>query len=358
MGLARITNVEELQRHLYAAMQLEHATIPAYLTALYSIHPGSNTAGVHVLRAVAVEEMLHLTLAANLMNAVGGTVDLTKPDFVPVYPASLPDGETDFQVDLGPFSKDTITTFLRIERPRRASGGRTLRRKPAAAKGRLHAARVAADSDEHFYSIGEFYEEISEALGTLGDDLAKRGKKLFVGDPAKQITPDYYYSGGGGVIPVTDLASAQAAIRLIAEQGEGIGKDMFDFQGELSHYYRFEQLLAGRYYQEGDKHGQPTGPAADVDWSAVYPIKTNARMADYPQGSELHAAAVEFSSAYKRFLGLLTRAYGGERELLITAVGDMFRIKDLFLRMMRHPMDAAGKVHAAPPFELADVRVE
>ncbi|MFN4089492.1 MAG: ferritin-like domain-containing protein, partial [Alphaproteobacteria bacterium] len=66
-----IRDVASLHRHLYAAMQLEHATIPPYLTALYSIHPGTNREAWHVIRTVAVEEMLHLTLVGNVMNAVG-----------------------------------------------------------------------------------------------------------------------------------------------------------------------------------------------------------------------------------------------------------------------------------------------
>src|SRR4051794_40886332 len=99
MALTRITTVDTLHRYLYAALQLEHATIPPYLTALYSIHPGENSDAFHVIRVVAVEEMLHLTLAANVLNAVGGKVDLTGADFVPTYPAFLPDGEDDFQVD-------------------------------------------------------------------------------------------------------------------------------------------------------------------------------------------------------------------------------------------------------------------
>ncbi len=56
------------------AIKLEHATIPPYLTALYSIKPDprkSNHDSYNIIRAVAVEEMLHLTLAANLLNAVG-----------------------------------------------------------------------------------------------------------------------------------------------------------------------------------------------------------------------------------------------------------------------------------------------
>ncbi|PLU36792.1 ferritin-like domain-containing protein, partial [Sinorhizobium medicae] len=37
-----IRTLDELKEFLHRAMQLEHATIPPYMTALYSIKPGSN----------------------------------------------------------------------------------------------------------------------------------------------------------------------------------------------------------------------------------------------------------------------------------------------------------------------------
>ena len=367
MGLHRIASVEELHRHLHAALQLEHATIPPYLTALYSIRPGTNVEAYHVIRTVAVEEMLHLTLAANILNAVGGTPDLTGPDFVPRYPAYLPDGETDFQVDLQRFSREALDTFLKIERPAPAPGearevvtlsrprtGRTGR----TGKGSLRAARVADDSDEHFYSIGEFYQAIAQGLEALEEERARRGERLFVGDPARQVTPEYYYSGGGEVIVVTDLASALEAIRLISEQGEGIGGGIFDYERELSHYYRFQQLILGRFYQEGDEPGQPSGGPVEVDWDAVYPIKTNARLADYPAGSELFEMAVAFNDAYAGFLGLLTRAFTGQPDLLVEAVGEMFRIKEAAYQLVRNPLDEAGTVYAAPTFEILSPTAE
>ena len=80
----------------------------------------TNSDATHVLRVVVVEEMLHLTLAANILNAVGGKPDLTVPGFVPQYPAYLPTGETDFEVHLQAFSEDAVNTFLKIERPAKA----------------------------------------------------------------------------------------------------------------------------------------------------------------------------------------------------------------------------------------------
>ena len=349
MSLHQIKDVAELHRHLQAALQLEHATIPPYLTALYSIRPGTNTDAYHILRAVAVEEMLHLTLAANVMNAVGGKPDLTAEGFVPLYPAYLPDGETDFQVNCEPFSRRAVETFLKIERPASAAGEGVQTVKREATEGSLDAARVHDESEEHFYSIGEFYQAIDQALERLH---AEKGDALFGGDPKLQVTPDYYYSGGGEIIVVNDLASAQAALRLISEQGEGLGGAIFDHEGEISHYYRFEQLLLGRYYVEGDEAGKPTGTKLTVDWDAVYPVKTNARLADYAGNNAMREAAASFNSFYAVFLELLNRSFNGQPQLLIEAVGGMFRIKELMYRLMQQPINGKDGEHGAPTFEI------
>ena len=181
---SRIRTVEELHGYLHAAMQLEHATIPPYLTALYSMRPNTNMDASHVIRVVVVEEMLHLSLAANILNAVGGTPDLTTTDFVPVYPAYLPDGEDDFQVDLQPFSEAAINAFLKIERPAAApdEGAELIAtdRPPASC-----LATPPHDSTLRFFSIGQFYEEIRRGLEYLEGELAKEGRTLFVGDPSQ-----------------------------------------------------------------------------------------------------------------------------------------------------------------------------
>jgi hypothetical protein len=354
MPLHRITTVDELHSYLRAALQLEHATIPPYLTALYSIHPGTNSDAFHVIRVVAVEEMLHLTLAANVLNAVGGTPDLTAPDFVPAYPALLPDGETDFEVDRQRFSRDAVDNFLKIERPNPAPDveSRVSERDYAADRPML-----ASPTDEplRFYSIGDFYEEISRGLEHLESERKAAGAELFVGDPARQVGPEYYYSGGGDIVPVTDLESALAALRLIGEQGEGLGGAIYDNEGELAHYFRFKQLRHGRYYQQGDDPDDPTGPPIDVNWDAVYPVKTNASVDDYPEGSELHAAALEFNRQYADFLRLLTDAYTGRPELLIDAVAEMFRLRDGMTNLIRNPIPGLDGVTAAPTFEVAAV---
>ncbi|MCD4534266.1 ferritin-like protein [Nocardioides sp. cx-169] len=346
MTLRRIATVEDLHSYLHIAMQLEHATIPPYLTALYSMHPTTNADAYRVIRVVAVEEMLHLTLAANLLNAVGGDTALAAEGFVPTYPTHLPDGETDFEVGTRAFSRETIETFLQIERPAAAEGqGRlvTRDRSPRA----LLPAVDAHEDDLHFYSIGEFYAEIGDGIRRLHDEM---GDALFCGDPARQVGPEYYYSGGGAITKVTDLDSAAEAMRTISEQGEGMGGAIFDEEGELAHYYRFEQLLLGRYYQPGDTGGSPTGPELAIDWDAVYPVKADAQLADYAEPGELRDAVLAYSTAYGEFLDCLDRAFSGRPDLLVPAVGDMFHIKELASQIMRNPMPGEPGVNAAPVF--------
>jgi hypothetical protein len=347
----RITTVERLHEYLRVALQLEHATITPYLTALYSIRPGTNSDAYRIIRVVAVEEMLHLTLTANMLNAVGGSPDLTAPGFVPDYPAFLPDGETDFQVSRQRFSREWVQNVLQIERPRKTPGEqhRLVHRNVPKAR-RLLA--VPDQPSMQYYSIGEFYAEIGRGFQYLRREM---GDALFSGDPSRQVTKEYFYSGGGALITVTDLASAEAAIRLISEQGEGYDGGIYDSQRELAHYYRFEQLLLGRYYLAGDKPGQPTGPSLSVDWDASYPIKQDAHLADYPVGSELSDAAVAFNRAYANFLRLLTEAFTGRSDLMIEAVTVMFQLRDLMTQLVHNPIPGLDGVNAAPTFEMAAV---
>src|ERR1700759_4203727 len=83
-------DVHGVRAALQAAIEIEHAVIPPYLYALYSLVPGRNEAAAVILRSVVDEEMLHLALAANLLSAVGGRPVLDSPRLLPRYPGPLP----------------------------------------------------------------------------------------------------------------------------------------------------------------------------------------------------------------------------------------------------------------------------
>src|SRR5262245_30543104 len=99
---APIDTLEGLREHLQWAVELEHATIPPYMYALYSLDPDRNPIAVEVVMSVFMEEMLHLALAANLLNAVGGRPDLDPRRLMTGYPSPFPHADKSFAVSLVP----------------------------------------------------------------------------------------------------------------------------------------------------------------------------------------------------------------------------------------------------------------
>src|SRR5450631_3923806 len=176
-----IASIEDLQRHLQWALELEHSTIPPYLCALYSLHDGANTEAAGVIKSVVMEEMLHMVLVANVLNAVDGTPQVDDASFVPSYPTFLPHSDDAFEVALLPFSPEAIATFLKIER-----------------RARPHAP----PQGDRYHTIGQFYEAIEQGLTDLSGSIGE--KKLFCGHADKQIDAKRWYYGGGGAPVVVD----------------------------------------------------------------------------------------------------------------------------------------------------------
>jgi hypothetical protein len=336
----------ELVEHLIDALQLEHATIPPYLCALYSIRDPDreNREAASVLRSVAVEEMLHMTLVANLLNAIQATprepgesaagVDVDRKGFIPDYPAYLPRSNEAFEVHLRKFSPEAIENFLQIEQP----------------------AEPNAESQHDTYdSIGQFYAAIKDELFDICHDFSE--KDLFLGDASRQITPEYYYSGGGEVVPVADYESAHRAIKIIVDEGEGFSDSIFSGDHEqfgeqldLAHYFKFNQILAGRFYRPSDSPSRaPTGqrfPTVFGD-AAVYPANFELPYRDYSK--DLRIRAEECDLAYWRLLAACRCAFSGQPAALYDAVPLMLEIKHRMIDLMRIPVGDSGFT-AAPRF--------
>ena len=196
-----ITDLRSLQDHLQEALEIEHATIPPYLCALYSIPEGSNHEAASVIRSVVMEEMLHMILVANVMNAVGRKPVLATPGFIKPYPGPLPHSDDSFSVELLPFSERALNIFLKIERPAKAG---------------------APPQPDRFHTIGQFYEAIEEALTRLTDKLGP--SKVFTGIEADQVPPGrWYYGGGGEVVPVSRSRVGPSGVEGSDRRGRGVG---------------------------------------------------------------------------------------------------------------------------------------
>jgi hypothetical protein len=353
-----IKSIKDLHQYLQVAIKLEQATIPPYLCALYTIKPDKNYEASTLIRNVVIEEMLHMVLAANVLNAVGGHPFIDRPNFVANYPTKLPDGEEDFEVPLLPFSEAAIETFLKIERPSPEQPQKLAAAQKAAFSHAMKKDLPDLPPDVHFFTIGMFYDAIIDGLEYLCEELGE--SNVFTGDHRLQIGPEYYYNGGGHIIDVTCLKSAKTALKEIIEQGEGLLDEIADepqFGNELAHYYRYQEIQMQRYYEEGDLPNHPSGATFSVDYSieSVYPMIPNPKTVLYPGGSELRQKSDEFNILYTNLLGELQHAFNGEPERLLPAIGGMFQLKYKALELIKNPIPGNEKYHAGPSFEYLKV---
>ena len=155
-GYTPLCNITTLHKQLQDAMLLEFATLPLYLTSMYTIVENCNTEAYQAIRDIVMQEMLHFVLAGNILIAVGGEVIIDDPDHVPSYPLTggLPGGVLPgLDVFLEKFNlRHVYDTMMAIETP-------MFRNPPG------------LDPEYTLYTIGEFYEEISLCISQLGDSI-------------------------------------------------------------------------------------------------------------------------------------------------------------------------------------------
>ena len=62
---------------------------------------------------IAIQEMVHMSLACNILTAVGGAPHLNRPN-LPTSPRAYP---ASFRLELTPFCRETLESFVFMERP-------------------------------------------------------------------------------------------------------------------------------------------------------------------------------------------------------------------------------------------------
>ena len=254
-----VANREDVWWLLSEAAQLEHMIMCQYLFAEFSLKQGTDeglTAAQaeavdrwrDTLHSIAVEEMLHLALVANLSTAIGAAPTLGRPNF-PQRSGYFP---SPIQLDLQPFGEQALQHFLYLERPEGMELQDAAGFVPTAPPRDPLAAEETMPRGQEYATIGHLYRGIAEGLQTL---VARIGEQaVFVGSPRAQATPEMFH--WPGLIAVTDLASASAAVAEIIEQGEGARGDW-----RQAHYGRFLALF--QEYQDlrkQDASFEPTRP--------------------------------------------------------------------------------------------------
>jgi rubrerythrin len=327
-------NPADLYPWLQNAIELEHSTIPPYLTAMFSLKPGTNDEIARLIRSIVVEEMLHMTIASNILIAIKGTPEINKPGFIPKYPGPLPMsiGGKDFTVGLEAFSIAVVeNTFMKIEEPE----------KPIP----VHRLGLAAAVPD-FATIGEFYDALKKKLIEFGDSI-------FVVPPSRQVLQ---WFDGRRLFPIIDVPSANRGIDIIVQEGEGTSTDPFQSPGDPAHYYKFGEIANGRKIIPKPGGGFVYGgDPIPFDPAEVYPMKPNPKLADFAPDTQARDRAQEFDLAYSSLLNVLHTAFNGHPDRINAAIGLMYELKMIAVSLMQTPIGTGSTLTAGPTFEYVEV---
>ena len=219
-----------IKQALQSAIELEYATLPIYLSAMFSLEVQNYTA-YNTIRSVAMEEMVHMAIAGNMLAALGGSPQI-KNIHIAFPVKGLPGGaEPDLQVGLAQYSKNQLKNFLRIEMPQ--------------------SLLSCMGRNETYPTIAAFYKTIKKAIIDNADAVRAA---VNAGGPSNQVGDDIGFTTIKPMPNVDPVESLCAAIDEILEQGEGAASgDLIttsSYESEESHYAKFASLYYGAQYQE------------------------------------------------------------------------------------------------------------
>lgn len=296
---------EHLWNLLIQAAQVEHLIMCQYLYAAFSLKtdPDEGLTAEQAeavarwgktLTGIAIEEMLHLALVANVMSAIGATPFFSRPNF-PRHSEYLPPG---VQFALLPFGDAALTHFLYLERPEGMERMDADGFVPAAPPAEPVEPDEVMPRLQEFTTVGHLYRGIEQGLNHLAGRLGERA--LFVGPPRAQARPEMFR--WPQLVAVTDLASARAAIEEIIEQGEGARGDW-----QSAHFGRFLGIWEEhRRLREQDASFEPARPVIPAFTRQPFDLAE-----PQPRLTEPAARTVAelFNLGYELLLQVLTRFF-------------------------------------------------
>lgn len=336
-----VTGTREQLLHLLAeASEIEYTLMCSYLYAAFSLksreEDGLTAAQVaaaarwrKTIIGVAIEEMGHLLMVANLTVAVGGAPHFARPNF-PVSPGYFP---SDVVVRLTGFSPETLDHFIFLERPR-GIGGEDSAAFEQEDYDREQAHDGLMPSAQDYRTIGHLYEALRTNLIHLTERLGEG--VLFIGGAAAQLGRNV--ADLEGIETITGLDAALRAIDVIVEQGEGSPRDRDD-----SHYRRFVEI----------RQELETLRAADPQFAPAWPVADNPVLRRPPEPEDKifidareAAVLLDFAcAAYGLLLRLLVQCFGREPA---DALARQKRLFGAAIELM-HVVGAAGEALARLP---------
>jgi hypothetical protein len=357
---------EQLLYLLSQAAELEHSLACQYLFTAFSLKQftdeGVSQAQLNkinnwrsTINEIAVEEMLHLALASNLLTAIGGAPYFRRANF----PQAKTYTSLSLLFKLAPFNQATLDRYICFELPNNFQDEGDKERwnqfcqtiKEDQEMLRLLALPAPLLPKKLEYNtIGELYGLIRQGFETIGE-------KLFIGPPNAQASGIFR-----DIIQVTDVDSAVKAIDLIVIQGEGSPTNRQD-----NHFAKFtkirEQYLAEL---EKDPKFQPARPVIENPLLDLQQDNTTPG-ANIITDSLSRDVVEIFAALYEVMLQILMRFFARTSE----SEEQLYILKSAFINLMPFGLSPlaqaitqlpAGKeypnTNAGPSFEVyADVQL-
>ena len=335
-GIRSAKSAAELHYYLQEAIKLEHSTIPPYLTAMFSLKPGVNHTIAALIHSIVIEEMLHMTIAANILIAIGGTPEINKKGFVPDYPGPLPMGIGDLIVGIEGFSIPLVqNSFMAIEEP----------------EDPIHIEpppMLAAAAQPQYATIGQFYDAIQKQIMELG-------QPIFVKKTAPPQVVNNYWFPPTKLFPIIGPESACEAIEIIKTEGEGTSTSPFQSGHDPAHYYKFGEIVNGRRIIRTPTGFAYAGEAVLFDPAGAWPLKPNCKIADFPVGTQARTRIERFAYSYSTLLNSLQETFNGSPDRLKAAIGMMYDLRVFAVSLMETDAGTGDGSTVGPSYEYVDV---
>jgi len=281
---------------------------------VYSIKSGDTDSKLKILKIVK-QEMLHLSLAGNILCATGGQPRLYGALYTPEYECNLFYDDA-AELHLLPASKAAMNIYAQVEAPY------------------VQPDRPRANILPGYRSIGQFYDAVLLAIKTLHGTM---GDALFQANPVSwQFSPDdgVYYEDG--LTTITSLNDANAALNLIIEQGEGSTGQNPNIK---SHWQTFQELKQ-----------------RDINY---YPLVMDPKTPDY-EGQEIQKPMLAFDASYSYLLLSIEKCWTAtdKRDLLVQNILGLMTdiMKPIAEFLVTQPLNDGSGDHAGPPFNHFEFR--
>lgn len=276
---------DALKEQLQTAIALEFATIPLYLTALYSIIDGHNKHAYRVLRSLVMQNMLHMTQSANILIALGGSPIIYSRNTVPSYPMTGLPGCVLSQVHI-PLKKLSLSHIYEV-----LMG--------------IHGHKSSV------YTFNGFYGEILECIKFLNYS----GIDSFNFATAnKQVKwPLNETQSLGTTIIVTDTDSAFQALKSIHLLNSS--------KLTSNNFYKLEEIVCQHHLEQLDEHHYTyRGAPIPFDPQGIWPMRDEPNVNDIEPNSNCYIESKTFHLVYHALLRKLQMVFNGHPEEVTDAV--------------------------------------